>query len=1044
MANSNLNIKLNPQIDIEAFKKLLQSMGDISIDIDDAQLEAAIDNAMKSYAEFENKLSEPIEIEIDSSASAKIKQLNDLLDEMDVNIDMGKVESEINDLLNGGVGDLGKAIDDAFDTDTSGANKGIRELAQEFDKAEKETQQLLNTQKSALAQMKLTGQAGGDAFKELEKEIADGEEKLKDFAKAAGKAGDELENTSKKASFTDKMAKVGLVADGIRSVGDSVSALSQPFVDLDTATNKIKTLGGEAKNIAPALREMSLEMSKEYPIGAAALQTATYDALSAGISATKEDISAFMDASTQLAVGGGEEVGNTVNLLSSMINAYGESATKTKNYSDILFTTVNLGKTSVAELSGSLSNVIPTAASYGFALDKVGGSLALMTANGIPTAQATTKLNALLGEIQKPTGELAKVMDKAGLSTEELGKKIKSGDVIGAFKDLDGAFKQSGLNATQAFGSMEAASAFNVLTKDFGNLEKTFKEFDNSTGATEAAYQDMAGSIENRSKLLKSQIETSFIEMADSSGALGEIAIVGGQMFSELSPMITAMSGMKVMFGDSAGAALNFANKIITSMIPSLAAQTGATAAAEGAQTGLNASMLANPAGIVIAGIAAIAAGLYLFLTKTESGRQLWEKFKSGLGDVWQKVKPAFDALIGAGKEILGFLQTLGGFLYEFMITPFEMGAKVIGMAIDWFLKFIGVGKGTSGVVDMLKTAFNKAGEVIKAVSGVIGMLTEKFRNVKTIIGNFVSSVPEMFGLLLEYAKYYLNPVNWVDGDEKYEAVLSKKFSNLMGKIANASKEVAKAGTTAVQNNAKAAVQAVQATAKVQDDNRKSNEEKDKNAADEAKKRNDKALAEYKKMLDAMAESYSISKKRIDQSQRQYEIDAESVRLAQNRTANEYDEIALQKEKIKNIEAQKKAYVEAYSKVATLDAKGELVFSTKVKVADADKSKMRDEWTALNQQLQDDQNKRDAIEVKITANTDKFNKEMSDFAKEKLKYEVEMGIKPASGYLAIMESELNEATKELNAKIAERDALRIKMEINPSVGDAAMMEAINQ
>ncbi|MFV8821786.1 phage tail tape measure protein [Faecalibacterium sp. 9] len=64
--------------------------------------------------------------------------------------------------------------------------------------------------------------------------------------------------------------------------------------------------------------------------------------------------------------------------------------TRPSTYTDVLLTTQNLGKTSVDELSSSIGKVIPLAAAYGVTVENLSSGLAVMTANGIATAEATT------------------------------------------------------------------------------------------------------------------------------------------------------------------------------------------------------------------------------------------------------------------------------------------------------------------------------------------------------------------------------------------------------------------------------------------------------------------------------------------------------------------------------------------------------------------------------------------------------------------------------------------------------------------------------
>lgn len=97
----------------------------------------------------------------------------------------------------------------------------------------------------------------------------------------------------------------------------------------------------------------------------------------------------------------------------------------------------------------------------------------------------------------------------------------------------------------------------------------------------------------------------------------------------------------------------------------------GATISATLAQLGLNAALVANPIGIVIAAVAALVAGLVYFFTQTEVGKKAWAAFTAFLstsvkavGDFFKTtfeaiggwVSSAFD---GAMSKIRGFINTV-------------------------------------------------------------------------------------------------------------------------------------------------------------------------------------------------------------------------------------------------------------------------------------------------------------------------------------------------------------------------------------------------
>lgn len=400
--------------------------------------------------------------------------------------------------------------------------------------------------------------------------------------------------------ISSRLANLGLVFNGLQSAAQSLQDISRPFVALDTATQRIKTLGGEARSLAEDFRSLSLEMSQKVPIAANELQNAIYEALSAGIRADKSEIQAFIESASQLATGGMVSIGDAVNQLSSLLNAYGESAQKTQQYADDLFTTVNLGKTTVAELNSSLSYVIPTAAAAGVSFRNIGASLALMTANGIPTNQAATRLNQLLIELQKPGDQLAKILQKAGVSLDSLRNESLPENLSRIRKALEDV----GLTATQAFSSSEASAAFNVLTKDVARFQDTLSQFQNSAGATRSAFEDMSQSIENRSKLMQVQFESFLINSLSKLGDFGAGLITATNILSSMTPYITSLAALKSLIPPSAISGIgNLARSLLSSLVPSLAAATSA-------QATLNATILANPYVLAAAGVATLAVGI--------------------------------------------------------------------------------------------------------------------------------------------------------------------------------------------------------------------------------------------------------------------------------------------------------------------------------------------------------------------------------------------------------------------------------------------------
>lgn len=605
--NADMTVEIDAEIDPKAQAEIEKLRTRIN-SLEGKKTKIAIDmaNTDKEIAEYKAKLNTIVDkknkLELDSGkAEEEIKKIQNSIAKLEskkakLEIDSGQTDSQLNEIHNK-IQDLSK-LKVAVPITASGIDK----LAQEFEKANQEANELYETQKKALAQLKISGKAGTDEYKLLEKAIEDSEKELQKLAKASGN----IEDVGSKLSFTDKLAKFGEVSDGIMNMSGALNEVAAPYKELDKATQSMKTLGDEGKQLAPKLRDASIMMSKELPFAAGEFQGAMTNAMASGIKGGEEGLKGFAETAAKLATGGGADLGAVVQGLGGSLNAFGDSSEKAGQYADWYFNIVNFGVTSIDELNSSLSGVTPTAASMGLTFDQVGGSLALMTQKGVPTAQAVTKLNAVLVEMAKPSAGITAALNAAGVSQEEFAKSIKEKGLVPALQVLQEGFKKTGKTATQAFSSSEAGAAFNVLMGDVDLLKQTMDDVSNTTGSTDNAYAEMAESIDVKTKQMKATFEAFSIQVLDSTGIFGTMAVAGSQVMADLSPTVTALAGVNTLFGDSIKNAVSGATEygatILQKVLPSLTKQVAG-------QTAVAVSSAASGTAMATAGTVGATAG---------------------------------------------------------------------------------------------------------------------------------------------------------------------------------------------------------------------------------------------------------------------------------------------------------------------------------------------------------------------------------------------------------------------------------------------------
>ena len=221
------------------------------------------------------------------------------------------------------------------------------------------------------------------------------------------------------AQFTAAGLATQAITSAVTGLTSALSEANEEFKQIDVQSRNVGTLG--VKNFED-FGDAALALSQTVPDSASSIISGIYDAVSAGTIKVPDGIAdvkagmEFMNTAAKLATAGLTTTKDAVNGLTSTMNAYKIPTEDAIKVSDILFNTVKQGKTTVPELNAALSNVIPTAASLGVSFAQVGGALATMTKQGVPTAQATTQLRAALVELSKPGISLAPILAKAEIS----------------------------------------------------------------------------------------------------------------------------------------------------------------------------------------------------------------------------------------------------------------------------------------------------------------------------------------------------------------------------------------------------------------------------------------------------------------------------------------------------------------------------------------------------------------------------------------------------------------------------------------------------
>ena len=547
--------------------------------------------------------------------------------------------------------------------------------------------------------------------------------------------------------FKELGSKIGEVGDKISSVGSSLTAkVTAPIVgglaactkgavDFEDAMAKVNTIADTSDTGVSLenLEKQIISLSDETGVAATEIADNVYNAISAG--QKTGDAVNFVGEATKLAVAGFAETGDALDILTTIMNAYGLEAEDVTRVSDVLISTQNLGKTTVAELSSAMGKAIPTAKANGVEIEDLAGAYAVMTSNGIATAETTTYLNSMMNELGKQGSSVQKAfakgtegIKKGGLTMKEaMDSGMSLTDILGV---LDTEAQKSGTTIANLFGSAEAGKAANVLWDNADKLNDAVAAMGDSAGATDEAFAKM-DTTSRQAQIALNQLKNSAIDLG------GTVLTMLAPYFQQVVDKIKEVTEWFKNLDEGQKEQIVRIAAIVAAIGPALII-IGKVVSGVGAIVQVI-GMLMNPVGLVIAAIGALVAAFVYFYNTNEEFRnkvnaiveQLKQAFTSFIEfiqplvqQVIEFIAPILEALQGYLSASIEFFAALGQFIYNWImefkasITQFYEENKA---TIDTVLSYIQT---------LVQTKFEIIRTVIKTVIDVITNLVKAFSAV--------------------------------------------------------------------------------------------------------------------------------------------------------------------------------------------------------------------------------------------------------------------------------------------------------------------------
>jgi TP901 family phage tail tape measure protein len=290
------------------------------------------------------------------------------------------------------------------------------------------------------------------------------------------------------------------------------AALQQMFgtlVKQDFGEAKFETLGGNSEDLVHQLKMVSAELNNQ--ISVTELTSASYDVASAGFSKAAE-AAQVLKAASQGATGGFADLNTTGNALTSVLNAYGASASESRKIMDQFIQTQNDGKIVVSEYADNIGKVASVAATLNVPLSEVNAIIAQSTAAGVKAETAFTGLKVSMLKLVSSRGQ--KKLKDFGVDISAT--TIEAEGLAANLEKLSGMGTQA---LTDIFGA-EAIQVMAPILKDMERYRELVESQEKANGVAARAAFTASDTLQGQIKRLGVSFQNIFAEGSEAGEIL--------------------------------------------------------------------------------------------------------------------------------------------------------------------------------------------------------------------------------------------------------------------------------------------------------------------------------------------------------------------------------------------------------------------------------------------------------------------------------------------------------------------------------------------
>jgi TP901 family phage tail tape measure protein len=334
------------------------------------------------------------------------------------------------------------------------------------------------------------------------------------------------------------------VIGGFLNMGKAAMDASR---QMEVSLSRIRGLVGESASQVEIYKQSILGLAGATSRAPQELADALYFITSAGIKgAAALDV---LKESAKSATAGLGETNTVADALTSILNAYGESAYTAAQANDILVATVREGKAEADQFAPALGKVLPVAAAYGASFEDVSAGVAALTRGGASAGTSAIYLRQVLSQLLKPSKQAADQMRAVGTSAEDMRTRIQEDGLLAALEHLNTQLggneaEVAAAGLTKVFGNVRALTAvFSLLGPNLEANRDIFYELNNATGDANAAFEEAAQTADARLRSALAEVQALMVKLGDQiMPVVADLAEFGGAIVRVVNSVV-ALTG---------------------------------------------------------------------------------------------------------------------------------------------------------------------------------------------------------------------------------------------------------------------------------------------------------------------------------------------------------------------------------------------------------------------------------------------------------------------------------------------------------------------